>query len=375
MDVLKLTRDMVGFNSVSALSNAEVSDYIQKQLRRTGFRIERVTYEENGVMKVSLIAKKGKGKGGLALLCHSDTVPADDWAGPGGPFKATVKNGRIYGRGSVDMKGPIASTLCAVERFRASDLKGPITVVVTSDEETGAIGARAVATSSETFRETKIRFGIITEPTMLNVVHAHKGAMRIVATAKGKAAHSSTGKGLNAHLKMIPFLHEMRKMYYEITTKAKYLNKAFDPPYSDWNLTINDGNTASNVTVPLSRVTLNYRPMPGQDVDAIIGRVRTSAKKHGVRLTRMKWGDPFFTPLNSRVVKVALSVTRRNRARTVSYGTDGLVFGKYLESVVLGPGDIKQAHTHDEWVNIDQLKKGVEIYSKLIHRFCVQGDG
>ena len=209
MDVLKLTRDMVGFNSVSALSNVEVSDYIQKQLRRTGFRTERVTYDENGVMKVSLIAKKGKGKGGLALLCHSDTVPADDWAGPGGPFKATVKNGRIYGRGSVDMKGPIASTLCATERFRASDLKGPITVVVTSDEEIGAIGARAVATSSEIFRETKIRFGIITEPTMLNVVHAHKGAMRIVATTKGKAAHSSTGKRLNAHLKMIPFLHEL----------------------------------------------------------------------------------------------------------------------------------------------------------------------
>ena len=375
MDVIKLTQDMVAFNSSSSLSNAEVSDYIQRQLRRVGFQTELVTYDDHGVKKVSVVGRKGKGTGGLALLCHSDTVPADDWAGPGGPFKATVKGGRIYGRGSGDMKGQIACALCAVERFNASGLRQPITVVVTSDEETNCGGARAVATSSGMFRDVKVRYGVITEPTLLQVVHAHKGAMRFIATARGRAAHSSTGKGFNAHLKMIPFLYDMWTMYYEITTDKKHFNEAFDPPFSDWNITINDGNTASNVTAPLSRVTLNYRAMPGQDVAGIVGRVKASARRHGVHLAPMKIGKPFFTPLDSKVVKEALAVTRRPKARTVSYGTDGMVFGEYLESVVLGPGDIKQAHTHDEWVSVDQLRKGIEVYARLIDRFCAQGEG
>ncbi|OGG57246.1 MAG: hypothetical protein A3F84_13265 [Candidatus Handelsmanbacteria bacterium RIFCSPLOWO2_12_FULL_64_10] len=286
-----------------------------------------------------------------------------------------MKGGRIYGRGSGDMKGQIACALCAVERFNASGLRQPITVVVTSDEETNCGGARAVATSSGMFRDVKVRYGVITEPTLLQVVHAHKGAMRFIATARGRAAHSSTGKGFNAHLKMIPFLYDMWTMYYEITTDKKHFNEAFDPPFSDWNITINDGNTASNVTAPLSRVTLNYRAMPGQDVAGIVGRVKASARRHGVHLAPMKIGKPFFTPLDSKVVKEALAVTRRPKARTVSYGTDGMVFGEYLESVVLGPGDIKQAHTHDEWVSVDQLRKGIEVYARLIDRFCAQGEG
>ena len=375
MDLIKLTQDMVAFNSTSSLSNAPVSDYIQKQLRKIGFQTEQVAYDDNGVKKVSVVGRKGKGKGGLALLCHSDTVPADDWAGPGGPFKATVVDGRIYGRGSGDMKGQIACALCAAERFNASALKQPITVVATSDEETSCGGAKAVVADSGLFRETGIRHGVITEPTRLQVVHAHKGAMRFIATAKGRAAHSSTGKGFNAHLKMIPFLHDMWEMYHEITTDKKHFNNAFDPPFSDWNITINDGNTASNVTVPLSRATINYRAMPGQDVASIVGRVKASARKHGVHLAPMKIGKPFFTSLDSKIVKEALGVTRRPEARTVSYGTDGMVFGEYLESVVLGPGDIKQAHTHDEWVSIDQLRKGIEVYAKLIDRFCAQGEG
>lgn len=375
MDVIKLTQDMVAFNSSSNLSNEGVSDYIQKQLRRIGFQTELIAYDDSGVKKVSVVGRKGKGKGGVALLCHSDTVPADDWAGPGGPFRATVKAGRIYGRGSGDMKGQIACALCAAGRFNASGLRQPITVVVTSDEETNCGGARAVATSSGMFRDVKVRYGVITEPTLLQVVHAHKGAIRLIATARGKAAHSSTGKGFNAHLKMIPFLHDMWKMYHEITTDRKYFNDTFDPPFSDWNITINDWNTAANVTVPLSRATINYRAMPGQDVPAILGRVKASAKQHGVQIAHTKIGKPFFTSLDSKIVKEALAVTRRPKARTVSYGTDGMVFGEYLESVVLGPGDIKQAHTHDEWVSIDQLRKGIEVYAKLIDRFCAQGEG
>ena len=373
MDVVRLTRDLVRFNSSSALSNADISDCIRRQLGRMGFETELVTYEQEGVKKVNVIGRKGKGRGGLAFLSHSDTVPADGWAGPGSPFKATVKTGRIYGRGSADMKGPIACLLCAAERFSTSLFTPPLTVVVTSDEETGCRGAKVVASSSGLFRETKARYGIITEPTMLGVVHAHKGVIRLVATARGRAAHSSTGKGFNAHLRMIPFLHDMWKMYYEITTNRAYFNEAFDPPFSDWNLTINDADTPSNVTVPISRVTINFRPMPGQDVASILGRVQDSARERGVHLQKMVFGGPFFTSPESRIVKEAVSVTRRTKLRTVPYATDGMVFGRYLEAVVLGPGDIRQAHTHDEWVQIDQLRKGVEVYSNLIRRFCVEG--
>ncbi|MCP4415414.1 MAG: M20/M25/M40 family metallo-hydrolase, partial [Chloroflexi bacterium] len=147
-DVLQLTQEMVAIRSVSQWSNAEVSDYIESWLKEAGFdEIERLEYTfKSDERKVNLIAKKGKGTGGLAFLSHSDTVPGMEASWDA--FNPLVKNGRLYGRGSCDMKGPLAATMIAAASVDAAQLKKPLYIVVTADEEIGLYGAKHVVKHS-----------------------------------------------------------------------------------------------------------------------------------------------------------------------------------------------------------------------------------
>src|SRR5690606_35543394 len=136
MTALDYARELVAFDSVSAKSNVQVTDHIEAALRKLGFEIERLEYDDsNGVRKASVIGKKGKGTGGFAYFAHSDVVPVRDWALSHGPFEPTVKDGRLYGRGSCDMKGSLACALAAAEQFPAERFKQPLYITVTADEE------------------------------------------------------------------------------------------------------------------------------------------------------------------------------------------------------------------------------------------------
>ena len=140
MDVIELTAEFVSYNTVSNLSNAKCCTAMARRMKEAGLKVERLTYSDpNGVTKVCLVGKKGKGKGGLALMGHNDVVPAEGWAWD--PFKLTKKKGLLYGRGSGDMKGSVACMIAAANRFTEKDLKQPIYVVVTSDEEINCAGA------------------------------------------------------------------------------------------------------------------------------------------------------------------------------------------------------------------------------------------
>lgn len=370
IDAIDLTKDLIQYNSISANSNVSIAECLDDRLKALDFIVERVEYRDAaGTEKVSLVARKGKGHGGLALLGHCDTVPADGWDSD--PFHAVMRGDKLYGRGSCDMKGALACMLAAAELYRPSDLKAPLYILFTSDEEIGCTGAKTIDKSSKLYNQSDVRYGIIGEPTNMDVIHAHKGAVGIRAVARGRAAHSSTGKGINANLTMIPFLVDMKAIYEELISDPRYFNYDFAPPYSDWNIGINDGDTQMNVTAPMSVCTINYRPMPGQDERALLQRVRAAAKKHGVDVEIWKTGEPFITPIDSEVVRASLAATGKRKAKTVPYGTDGLIFCSRMELVVLGPGDIKQAHTVDEWIKLDQIAQAVQVYRKLIERFCL----
>ena len=371
MDVVEVTRKFVSYNSASQLSNAAVSKAIARQMRQVGLKVERLEYrDKQGTVKVCLVGKKGRGAGGLALMGHSDVVPAEGWAFD--PFKGLKKNGRLYGRGSADMKGSIACMLAAAERFSPGELKRPIYVVATSDEEIDCGGAAHVMKHSKTFKTSKIRYGIIGEPTLLDVVHAHKGSFRIHATAKGKAAHSSTGRGINANHTLIPFLNDMLKIDRDLQKSSRYRNEAFVPPHPTLNIVFSDGESASNITVPESRATINCRPMPGQNWDPVLNRVERLAQKHGVKVDIARSLVPLSTPTDSRIVREALRITGKRKPKTVAYGTDGMIFAKSMELVVLGPGNIAQAHTVDEWIALEQLHKGVDVFAEMLRRFCIE---
>lgn len=374
MDALEYAKQLVAFESTSVLSNVAVTDYVEEQLRRLQFTIERIEYDDrNGVRKACVVGRKGTGTNGMAWFGHTDVVPADPWLSEeNGPFEPVVIGDRLYGRGSCDMKGPIACMLAAAKKYSEADLQRPVYITCTADEEIGYGGAAQVAERSELFQEmvSGEANGIIGEPTLLDVVYAHKGVVGFVATARGKAAHSSTREGVNANLKMIPFLVEMKKIHDEAESDPSWHNNEFNPPTITWNIGVNDHTRAVNITPPQSVCTVYFRPMPGQDADILLERARQAAEDNGLEFEVPVQGSPIYTQPDSDFVREVVKLAGRESATTVSYGTDGAKLTALKKLVVFGPGSIAQAHTHDEWIALDQLEKGTEMYSRLIRHWC-----
>ena len=376
LDVVKLSKELVNYNSVSQLSNVPVTRHVVKVLKSLDFAIEELPYKDvNGVDKLSIVGKLGRGTGGLTLMSHDDVVPAtnaEDWTGS--PFKARVHKGKLYGRGACDMKGPLAASICATSRFKAKALKAPVYIVVTADEEISAAGAFDVTKRSKFFEEASSGYGLICEPTRMNVVYAHKGGLGIRVESKGKAAHTSTLKGVNANLKMIPFLNEMKKINDLALTAKRYGNDEFKPAHSEWSISINDHNVAMNISPVESICRIGYRLMPNVDVAPLIERTKKCAREHGLSCEVSHVGQPLYTPPDSPLVQTALKIAGKRKPQTVAYGTDGIAFcAKMQQMIVIGPGDIAQAHTVDEWIELQQLHKGVDVYARFIEHVCVRG--
>jgi acetylornithine deacetylase len=229
-----------------------------------------------------------------------------------------------------------------------------------------------VAAESRLFQEMVAHStrGIIGEPTRLEVVYAHKGVCGLVATARGRAAHSSTTEGVNANLAMIPYLVEMKAIFEETERDPRWRNDEFDPPTIRWNIGINDHTRAVNITPPQSVCTVYFRPMPGQDPQTLIDRARRKAEECGLEFVVRINGKPLYIDPAAPFVQECLTLADRPKATTVSYGTDGAMLGALKVLLVCGPGGISQAHTHDEWIALEQLDRGTELYAKMIRHWC-----
>ena len=374
MKALRYAKRLIGFDSTSHLSNLAVSKYLEMKLTKHGFVVELVKYRDvNKKRKINLVAKKGSGVGGLAYFGHSDVVPAERWfTKKFTPFQPAIARERLYGRGACDMKGSLACMLSAAQRVSWDDLKQPFYFCVTADEEVGFHGACQVVKRSELYREmvdnsTK---GIIGEPTSLEIVHAHKGSIEIVANAKGKAGHSSTYAKSNVNLRMIPFLAEIKTIFEETETADQWRNELFEPPTMSINILMQDNSAARNVTPSRSTVILFLRTMPAINPDPLLQRIAKIAEANDLRLKVMRQSEPFFVDPGSEFVHEMLKIVHKKRPRTVSYGTDGGVFAEIEQKVVCGPGSIEQAHTSNEWISLEQLERGTEVYEKMIRRWC-----
>lgn len=271
------------------------------------------------------------------------------------------------------MKGSVASFLTASSAIPAASLNAPIYVTITADEEVGFLGAEQVQKRSYLFREMVCgqSRGIIGEPTELEVVYAHKGAYGFRATARGCAAHSSTNRGINANLAMIPFLAEMKRIHDETLKDPAWLDPEFDPPGISMNIGINDHTRAVNITPPQSICTVYFRPMPGMNPEGLMSRCQKLAEDHGLEYEVFSRGPAIHVDPNSDFVRSTLSLAGRNEARTVPYGTDGVYFGELNSLIILGPGSIDQAHTADEYIELEQLRKGTELFQRMIHANCL----
>ncbi len=374
MNALEYAKGLVRFDSVSRTSNAAVTDFAELKLRELGFATERLEFDDaQNVRKACVIGKKGSGTGGLAYFGHTDVVPADRWfSSAHGPFEPTVKEGRLFGRGSCDMKGSIACMLAAASLASEKNLKQPLYITCTADEEIGYGGAQEVARRSQLYREmvSGKSHGIVGEPTRLEVVYAHKGTYGFSAVSHGRAAHSSTSHGINANLAMIPFLAEMKAIHDDLEHDPAWQNPEFEPPGVSWNIGINDHTPAVNITPPQSICTVYFRPSPGQDGEVLMARARAAAERFGLEFKRGHSGRPLYVDPHSEFVRQVLHLAGKSAPRTVAYGTDGTMFGELENILVLGPGDIAQAHTHDEWIELAQLEQGTALYVRLIEHFC-----
>ena len=368
---------LIAFPSVSSQSNAAVSDCVGQLLSDLGFEVQLSQYvDDRGVVKVNVLARRdplqAPTRSGVAYFCHTDVVPAEGWTGPGGdPFDAVSSDDRIYGRGSCDMKGSLVTMLTAVSRRSRAQQQGPIWIVCTADEEVGFEGARHLVAESEGYREIVQAQPavVIGEPTRLNVVHAHKGIAGFQIISHGVAAHSSTTDGVNANEAMVPMLQTLLKMSQLTKSEARYQDSRFDPPLLSWNFGVSDSSTAINITPERSVAWACFRSMPGIDGEDLIDTVRQRADELGLEFRHMGGGKPVWVDPDSEFIQKLCELVG-GPAKTVCYGTDGGEFFELKNLCVLGPGDIAQAHTTDEFLRFEQLRRGIDIYERLLRHWA-----
>lgn len=371
---LQLTKDLVCFPSVSDVSNEAVSQFVADRLAALNFEVEWHSYVDNkSNNKVSLVAKRGAGVGGVAYMAHTDVVPAEDWSLDFcGPFEPRERENRLYGRGTCDMKGSLASALTAASSIEPSTQNMPIYFVVTSDEEIGMMGAQMVNSKSKYFQEMVEgdTVGIVGEPTRLGVFHSHKGAQRLAIRARGRSAHTSTNQGLNANYQLIPALPELLAIREESEKNANYRNLNFDPPTLSWNMTITNEPKAVNVTTSLAQVNIFLRTMPNVDHSPLLTAIKNLCDKHQLEMDKNETVEPWQVPTDALWVQEMLALVGSTESHSVCFATDAGILQRLKRMLICGPGNIQQAHRSDEWIGFEQLKRGVEVFRRAFQHWA-----
>jgi acetylornithine deacetylase len=369
-ELLDQTKDILGklvsFDTTSRNSNIPIIDYIEDYLGSHGVTATRVP-DETGE-KSSLFATIGpEGEAGIGLSGHTDVVPVDgqDWETD--PFQMVEKDGKLFGRGTCDMKGFLACVLAKVPDYKARALKTPIHVVFSYDEEVGCTGVRPmIGEMGKTI--VKPKMVIVGEPTTMTVVDAHKGPVRWSVDVTGRPAHSSLAPlGVNSIAAAAELIGELGRIEQDLKT-APY-DERFMPPYTTLQVTEINGGTASNIVPEHTWFGWEIRAMPGVDPDAIEARLRAKADallpamrevapEADIVIRRTNDVPAFAADPSGEALAAALKLAGQNETFAVSYATEASLFERAgAPAVVCGPGDIAQAHTANEWIRIEELEK------------------
>lgn len=364
---LELARTLVQFNTVSANSNLALIHFIRDELARLGVK-SRLTYNADGT-KANLFATLGEGKpAGLILSGHTDTVPWDgqDWSVD--PLGAVVRDDRLYGRGSADMKGFIALALAQAERFLASDAPFAIHFAFSYDEEVGCFGVKELIAD---LREAGIAplACIVGEPTGMVPAIAHKGVYRYRCCVRGKEAHSSlTPHSVNAIEMAARVVGRVRDMA-EAFEREEPRYEGFDVPYSTASVGQFHGGIADNVVPRDAEFRYEFRDLPTADARAMQAEVEAYARSLEPAMQRVAPGTgfrfeticeipSFLGSVDDEVTRLALRLSGAGQTTQVAFGTEAGLFKQAgIRTVVCGPGLIAQAHQPDEYVTLDQLAR------------------
>lgn len=372
----EILAQLIAFDTVSRNSNLALIEYIRDYLADLGVESELFFDAAGG--KANLFATLGpRDRGGVCLSGHTDVVPVDGqpWTVP--PFELTEKDGRLYGRGSADMKGYIACVLAAVPAFLADPLRVPLHLAFSYDEEVGCLGVRSLLAALEK-REHKPIACIIGEPTELKPVLGHKGKLAMRCQVHGAPCHSAYApQGVNA----IEYAAKLINRLGEIGTRLAAVERhdaRFDPPYSTVQTGVISGGRALNIVPAECQFDFEVRALPSDDPQQVADALRDYAETEllpqmravkaetDIRFSELSAYPALATDPHSEVAQLLAQLSGSDEFSTVAYGTEGGLFDQAgIPTVVCGPGSMDQGHKPDEFVSIEQLDACDELLARL----------
>ncbi len=367
---IKILTDLIAFKTVSGQDNSELINYCEKILN--DLKIETFKVFDENKIRVNLFgtlkAKKSNGKKPIILSGHTDVVPVSKgWSSD--PFTATIKNNKLFGRGSCDMKGFIACTLAYAKIFKENNLDRDIHFCYTFDEETACIGAPLLIKELKK-RNIKNGICIIGEPTNMKIIDGHKGMNEYTIHFGGLAGHSSKPhKGVNAIEYASRYVNKLLEIRKELIKRAPK-DCIFDPPHSTLSIGGISGGIAHNVIADKCKVEWETRPVNKSDADFVTNEIDKFVDEELLPNMKKIFPDSFikkeiigevigFEKLDeSEACEFVTSITGDNSREVVSFGTEAGLFQEIgISTVVCGPGSIEQAHKIDEFIELNEIKK------------------
>ena len=376
----KLLKEMVAFDTVSHRSNLGLIEYIEDYLNSNQIPSYRVVSECGE--KANLFATIGPEKeGGLILSGHVDVVPVEGQAWTHDPFDLVERDGKLFGRGSCDMKGFVSLALAAAPEFKQMDLSRPVHLAISYDEEVGCLGVRGLI---DDLVKKSLRPGmcIVGEPTSMQPVVAHKGKWSYRAVVTGLERHSSLApQGVNAVEYAAEAITFLRKIHRE-KIKDGARDEMFDLPHTTIHVGVVNGGSAVNIVPNQCTFDFEFRYVPADNPQEIMDRFTAFIKNDlepemkaidpncGFQLIERSVIPGLDIDADEDVVRLAKACASRNDHGKVAYGTEAGLFQSMADipTVVCGPGDITQAHRPDEFISLEQLEKGSQFFERLLQR-------
>ena len=373
-----MMRSLIAAPSISSVSpqwdqsNAEVIELLAAWCEEAGFAVE-VLDVPGCPGKYNLVASLGSGPDGLVLSGHTDTVPYDDGKWSSDPFRLQERDNRWFGLGTADMKGFFAIVLEAIRDIDLTKLKHPLILLATADEESSMCGAKSILQAQRKLG----RHAVIGEPTNLKPIRMHKGIAMEAIRLTGQSGHSSNpALGNNAMEGMYKVMAEL--LAWRADLQKRYQNPLFEVQTPTVNLGHIHGGDNPNRICGHCELHFDIRPLPGMHLDELRNeldqRLAGTLADSKLKLQRVSLFDgipAMETPAAAEIVKVAEALTGF-QADAVAFGTEGPYLNALgMETIILGPGSIDQAHQPDEYIGMGQLQPAMQIIRDLVKRFCL----
>ncbi|WP_060481110.1 acetylornithine deacetylase [Pseudomonas sp. NBRC 111119] len=368
---------LVGFATVSRDSNLDLIGFVRDYLARLGVASELFLNTEG--TKANLFATIGPTDvAGIVLSGHTDVVPVDGQAWTVAPFALSEHDGRLYGRGTADMKGFIASVLAAVPALLAEPLRMPVHLAFSYDEEVGCLGVRSMLAALEQ-RPLKPRLCLIGEPTELKPVLGHKGKLAVRCQVQGAACHSAYAPyGVNAIEYAAKLIGKLGDLGEALASPERH-DCRFDPPFSTVQTGVIKGGTALNIVPAHCEFDFEVRALPGFDAATVaselqqyadaelLPRMRKVNRESAIRLQPLSAYPGLATPADSEAAQLLALLSGSEAFGTVAFGTEGGLFDQAgIPTVVCGPGSMDQGHKPDEFVSVEQLRACDAMLARLV---------